>query len=320
MVVTQIVNIVLPVFGLIAIGCGVAWSRLLDRTVGEALADFVFVIAIPMLIFRTIATADFSGAEPWRIWLPYFVALAVMWAIGDLIIRKFFGRDARAGLVGGVSASYSNTVLVGIPLIIAAYGNDGAVAIALIVAVHMPSLMVASAILIVRAERRDGVSEPGGGARVIVRTVVVNLVTNPIIIGLVLGLLWRLIDLPYEGLPATLINRLADVAATLALFAMGMSLRKYGMRRNIPAGIALSVVKLILMPGLVLLFARYVVPMPPVWVKVAVVAAACPTGVNAYLLASRFRTGEALASNTISISTAFAVATVTLWMTVLEWL
>ncbi|MEQ8701862.1 MAG: AEC family transporter [Bauldia litoralis] len=320
MVVAQIVNIVLPVFGLIAIGYGVAWSRLLDRTVGEALADFVFVIAIPMLIFRTIATADFSGAEPWRIWLPYFAALAVMWAIGDLLIRKLFGRDARAGLVGGVSASYSNTVLVGIPLIIAAYGNDGAVAIALIVAVHMPSLMVASAILIVRAERRDGVSEPGGGARVIVRTVVVNLVTNPIIIGLVLGLLWRLIDLPYEGLPATLINRLADVAATLALFAMGMSLRKYGMRRNIPAGIALSVVKLILMPGLVLLFARYVVPMPPVWVKVAVVAAACPTGVNAYLLASRFRTGEALASNTISISTAFAVAIVTLWMTVLEWL
>lgn len=320
MVVAQIVNIVLPVFGLIAIGYGVAWSRLLDRTVGEALADFVFVIAIPMLIFRTIATADFSGAEPWRIWLPYFAALAVMWAIGDLLIRKLFGRDARAGLVGGVSASYSNTVLVGIPLIIAAYGNDGAVAIALIVAVHMPSLMVASAILIVRAERRDGVSEPGGGARVVVRTVVVNLVTNPIIIGLVLGLLWRLIDLPYEGLPATLINRLADVAATLALFAMGMSLRKYGMRRNIPAGIALSVVKLILMPGLVLLFARYVVPMPPVWVKVAVVAAACPTGVNAYLLASRFRTGEALASNTISISTAFAVATVTLWMTVLEWL
>lgn len=320
MVVAQIVNIVLPVFGLIAIGYGVAWCRLLDRTVGEALADFVFVIAIPMLIFRTIATADFSGAEPWRIWLPYFAALAVMWAIGDLLIRKLFGRDARAGLVGGVSASYSNTVLVGIPLIIAAYGNDGAVAIALIVAVHMPSLMVASAILIVRAERRDGVSEPGGGARVVVRTVVVNLVTNPIIIGLVLGLLWRLIDLPYEGLPATLINRLADVAATLALFAMGMSLRKYGMRRNIPAGIALSVVKLILMPGLVLLFARYVVPMPPVWVKVAVVAAACPTGVNAYLLASRFRTGEALASNTISISTAFAVATVTLWMTVLEWL
>lgn len=320
MVVAQIVNIVLPVFGLIAIGYGVAWSRLLDRTVGEALADFVFVIAIPMLIFRTIATADFSGAEPWRIWLPYFAALAVMWAIGDLLIRKLFGRDARAGLVGGVSASYSNTVLVGIPLIIAAYGNDGAVAIALIVAVHMPSLMVASAILIVRAERRDGVSEPGGGARVVVRTVVVNLVTNPIIIGLVLGLLWRLIDLPYEGLPATLINRLADVAATLALFAMGMSLRKYGMRRNIPAGIALSVVKLILMPGLVLLFARYVVPMPPVWVKVAVVAAACPTGVNVYLLASRFRTGEALASNTISISTAFAVATVTLWMTVLEWL
>ena len=319
MLISQIVNIVLPVFGLIAIGYGVAWLRLLDRAAGESLADFVFVIAIPMLIFRTIATSDFSGAEPWRIWLPYFAVLGVMWVIGDLLIRRLFGRDARAGLVAGVSASYSNTVLVGIPLVIAAYGNEGAVAIALIVAIHMPVMMTASAILIGRAERRDGVADTEGGAATIARNVFVNLMTNPIIIGLLLGVVWRLLDLPYAGLPATLINRLADVAATLALFAMGMSLRKYGIRRNIPAGIALSVVKLVLMPGVMLVFTRYVVPMPPVWTKVAVIAAACPTGVNAYLLAARFRTGEALASNTISISTGFAVATVTLWMSVLEW-
>lgn len=317
---TQIVDIVLPVFGLIAIGYAVAWSSLLDRSVGNALVDFVFIIAIPLLIFRTIATADFAGAEPWRLWLPYFAVFAVIWFLGDVLIRRLFGRDARAGLVSGVSGSYGNTVLVGIPLVIAAYGHDGAVAMALIVAVHMPVMMVASAILIAHAERRDGVGDGNTGLVAMLRSVASNLLTNPIIIGLLAGFVWLFLDLPLAGLPATLVNRLADVAATLALFAMGMSLRKYGIRRNVPAGIVLSILKLFVMPGLVLLLARYVVPMPPVWVKVAVIAAACPTGVNAYLLAARFRTGEALASNAITLSTGLAVVTASFWLAVVEWI
>ena len=76
--------------------------------------------------------------------------------------------------------------------------------------------------------------------------------------------------------------------------------------------------KLFVMPGLVLLLARYVVPMPPVWAKVAVISACCPTGVNAYLVAARFRTGEALASNAITLSTGLAVVTSAFWLWVLD--
>ena len=47
------------------------------------------------------------------------------------------------------------------------------------------------------------------------------------------------------------------------------------------------------------------------------IAAASPTGVNAYIVAARFRTGEALASNAITISTAGAVLSMMLWLTVL---
>lgn len=317
---TQIIDIVLPVFGLIAIGYLVAWSGLLGRAAGEGLVDFVFVIAIPLLVFRAIATADFGGVSPWRIWLPFFAAFALNWVIGDMLIRRVFGRDARAGLVAGVSAAYGNTVLVGIPLVIAAYGDQGAAAITLIIAVHLPVMMTAGAVLIGWAERHDGVSEEAVTAAVAARNVAVNLLKNPIIIGLLLGVVWRVFGLPLGGVPKALVDRLADVAATLALFAMGMGLRKYGIRRNVPAGLALSALKLVLMPAVVLLLVRYVVPMPPVWAKVVVVAAACPTGVNAYLLAARFRTGEALASNAITISTGLAVVTATLWLSLVHWL
>jgi len=58
---------------------------------------------------------------------------------------------------------------------------------------------------------------------------------------------------------------------------------------------------------------------PPGPAKVAVIASACPTGVTAFLVAGRFRTGEALASNAITLSTIAGVVTVAFWLHVLEW-
>ena len=314
------VAVVLPVFGLIAIGYAVAGLRLLREASGEALADFVFAVAIPLLIFRTLALADFSGASPWLMWIPFFAVFAMNWMLGDVLIRRLFRRDARAGLVGGISSAYGNTVLLGIPLTLAAYGGDGAVPMALIVAVHLPVMMVVSSVLIERALRRDGVSEGHLDAKTRARNVLVTLVRSPIIIGMLAGAAWRAFGLPFTGLPAVLAGRLADIASTLALFAMGMGLWRYGVRGNIRAGLLLSALKLLVQPALVLLLVRTIAPMPASWARVAVLAAACPTGVNAYLVAARFKTGEALASNAITLSTALAVVTISFWIQVVGWL
>src|SRR5436190_18330361 len=115
----EILAIVLPVFGLIGIGALFAWSKLLSHTSGDALSEFVFVVAIPLLIFRIVATADFSGLSAWRLWLAFFASFAVAWAAGTFLIHRLFSRDARAGLVAGLAAGYGNTTLIGIPLALA---------------------------------------------------------------------------------------------------------------------------------------------------------------------------------------------------------
>ena len=312
----QTVAIVLPVFGLIGIGYLVGWLRVLPEVTGDALADFVFTVAVPVLIFRTIATADFSAAEPWRLWLPFYTAFALAWIAGTLLIRHVFHRDHRAGVVAGLASSYGNTVLIGLPLTIAAFGPAGAVPLALIIAVHMPLMMAASAVMIERAERLDGVTDAHVNGWDAARNVAKHLVTNPIIIGIAIGVVWLFARLPLAGLGLDLVNRVADVASPVSLLAMGISLNRYGIARNIPAGLALAALKLIAMPALVLLFTR-LIAMPPLWANAAVLAAALPTGVNSYVVASRFRTGEALASNAIAISTGLAVFTTAAWLQVL---
>ncbi len=316
---SQIVNIVLPVFGLIGVGYVVAWTSLLPEGSDRALADFVFVIAIPLLIFRTVARADFSGGSPWLLLVAYYAAFAVAWTAGTFVVRRLFGRDARVGVVGGVSAAYGNSVLLGIPLVLAAFGDRGMAALSLLIAINLPLMMGGSAVLIQRALVVDGLSE-GGDPWASLRTAAVTLARNPIIIGIVVGIMWRLLGWPIGGPAGAVMNRLADVAGTLALFSVGMNLRQYGVSGNVWPALAITVVKLVLMPAVVFALVTTVVHLSPVWARTVVVAAACPTGVNAWLVAARFRTGQALASNAMTISTAAAVVTVAFWLHIVTFL
>ncbi|MEJ0098054.1 MAG: hypothetical protein WDM84_09230 [Bauldia sp.] len=109
-------------------------------------------------------------------------------------MRRIFGRDARAGLVAGISAAYSNALLVGIPLIVTAYGRQGAAAVSLLIAIHLPILMTVSAILIERALVADGLAADAD-TRTIVRGIARSIARNPIVLGLFTGILWRLTGL-----------------------------------------------------------------------------------------------------------------------------
>ncbi len=315
----QIVTIVLPVFGLIGIGYAVAWARLLPEGSDRALADFCFIIALPLLIFRVLATADFSGGSPVNVWLAYYVGFAVVWTIGTLTVRRLLGRDARTGVVAGVSSAFPNMLLLAIPLVIVAYGDKGAAALAVLITINLPVMMTVSTILNERALVVDGVSAHAN-LRAALWAATIALATNPIIIGIAAGIVWRLTGLPLGGPVGTVISRLSGIAGTLALFTVGMTLRRYGLSGNVRPALIIAGLKLIVMPAIVFALLATVIPLPPVWAKALVIGAACPTGVNAWLVAARFRTGEAMASNAITLSTAAAVVTVAAWLHVVEWL
>jgi len=309
--------IVLSIFGLIGIGYLAARTRLLAEETGDALADFVFTIAIPVLLFRTLARADFHGLDPWRLWIAYFSGVLVTWTVAHILVRRYFGRDARSGVVAGVSAGFANTVLIGIPLVRATYGEPGTVAVLVLVSVHLPVMMAASLSLNAWARARDGLSTEAVSRAAMVRDFFLELVRHPIIVGILAGGLWHLLGLPIPGLMGRLVDSLADVAGPVALFACGMGLARYGIARNIPAASVLAAMKLLAMPAVVLLVSL-LIGLSPLSTAAMVLVAASPTGVNAFLIANRFGTGEALASNATLISTAAGVATVSFWLFVVR--
>lgn len=302
------------VFGLVALGYVSGWTGLLKTAIGDALTAFAVAIAVPVLLFRTLVQADFEGATPLSLWASYFFAVAVAWAVGQLVTSRVFGRDSRASVVGGVSSAFSNLVLLGLPLVQGVFGRPGLEILSLIVAVHLPIMMATSIALFEWANR--GSSESTGILAAIL-DFLKKLVSNPLIVGILAALVWRLTGFEMPSLGMRFVDALANSAGPLALFAMGLSLRRMGISGNVKAGLALSAVKLFLMPA-VALGAVFVVGLPPLAAMVVVTAASLPAGVNPYLIATRFGTGQALASNVMTISTLIAAASSFLWLAVAQ--
>jgi predicted permease len=312
-----LLGVILPVFGLIGIGYFVVAVGLVGDRIGDALAEFVFTVSLPLLLFRTLGTAGWPDVSPWPFWLTYFTGVAIVWFLATVIVRKIFGRDARSGVVAGISAGYSNLVLLGIPVINQAFGQDGLVIILMLVSIHLAVMMTASAIHTEVAAQRDGLNDAALDLLTVARRVIVSLLKNPIIIGTLSGVAYNATGLPLDGIPRVLIDRVADIAIPCALLALGMALKRYGVRGSIMPAAAITILKVVVLPVIIFLLARYVAHMPPLYVAVATIGATCPTGVNAYLIASRIGTGHALSATVITLSTAASLVMMGFWLTVL---
>lgn len=301
----HILSIIFPVFGLIGIGLFARYVRLIGDHTGDGLADYVFAIAIPCLIFKTLAEASIPLSQPWGYWFAYFGAVAVTWTVSQMIAQRAFKLEHGESVVAGFSGAQANTVLVGVPLILEAYGPDGAVPLFLLIAVHLP-IMYGTATLLIEGRKTSPL--------LILRQVL----TNPILIAILVSSAVQFSGAPIPQVMSQLIDAIAMSATPCALIAMGIALNRYGVGKLINLTMILSATKLFLHPALVFVFAHYVFSMPPVWAGVAVLFAASPSGINAYLFAERYKTGVPIASGAIAVSTALSVLSTAFWLFILN--
>src|SRR5262245_21489053 len=94
----QVFLIVAPVFALIAIGYVASLSGLLSQIAHNGIAEFAFSIALPALLFRTIAIAEVPALEPLYLWGAYFGSIAVTWVLATLLSAIVLRRPQSDGV------------------------------------------------------------------------------------------------------------------------------------------------------------------------------------------------------------------------------
>ena len=294
-----------------AFGYGATFTRVFDRAAANALAAFVFYFAIPVMLFRSMATTTLPDEIAWGYLLSYFLGFALVFAIGMTVARAAFGGSLARQVIIGFSAAFGNTVLLGIPLVLTSFGEQAGLPLFLMMAFHGTVLFTTLTVIL----------EIGRGGRDELRAVpmkaVMGLVSNPILWGMAGGIAFNLLALELPGPIDRWATLIAGAAVPCALFSVGASLRVYRIAGALPPAMMIVALKLVVLPLVVWLLAVAVFDVPPLWAKVVILLAALPVGVNAYLFGTRYDAGQAESAAAILLSSVLSVVTLPL---VLYWL
>ena len=296
-----ILTTVLPVFGMIVLGYILTKANIFDAAAGKGITLFVFNVAIPALLFKTVATIGAQEAAPWGLWIAFFGGLAITWIVTALVSRGVEVLSPSGGAAASMAAGFGNLALLGTPLALSHFGNSVAIPLGMILSVHAPILWFA-ATLHRELARHSGAFSLTRTAR----ELFLNLATNGIVLGLLAGALWRTTGLSLHPIAEKMLSMLADASVPTALFALGVSLAGYSLRGAWGGMFSLIGLKMVLMPVAVFLLVRYAVSIPPLWAKLAVLFAAMPTGANAFLFAHRNEEAVPAVSGAIALGTGLA--------------
>jgi malate permease and related proteins len=289
-------SVVIPIFGLILVGWLLKAAGLFPRWLIKIVNDYVYYIGITVITFLSLHDTSFDLLFDPQIYLITIVPIAVIVLIAFAAARLM--RLERAALpVFIVCAFFGNTGYIGFPLNIAAQGRESLALTAFISTIYTVIVFTFGAYLCQRYSGKEKKS--------------LQLHKIPIFWAAAAGLILSFIALPeIARAPLTLIE---DSTSPLALLATGAMISAAGIRINLKAIGAVSAIKLLLMPALVIVTAAVAGISGTVY-KTSLLEAATPVGVTNTVLAKEFGLDEKLASSAVVISTALFFVTITLFL------
>ncbi|MBK8456214.1 MAG: AEC family transporter [Phyllobacteriaceae bacterium] len=303
---------VLPVFLLLAGGYGAVRAGYLPAGIADALNAYAVKLAVPALLFKAIAGLDFGEAFHPGMLAAFYAGALASFAAGLFGAHRLFGRRPGEAVAVGFSAMFSNTVLLGLPILERAFGHDALPPGYAIVALHAPLLYIVG-IVAMEAMRRDG-STPGDAARAAAKAIL----GNALMFGILAGAAVNLSGMPLPEPVAAAVSMLAASAIPAALVGIGASLTRYRISDELPETLMVSALTLLLHPAIAFALAYWVFALPPAYVRAAVVIAAMPPGMNIYVFALMYDRAVSLSASAILVATALSVITVTAWLALLN--
>lgn len=289
-----------------------------DGDPARVLGNVAFYIFVPALLFRTTVRLDLDHM-PWRTLLAFFVpVLVVMFGVYFWHRRAAPGMGAAAPSARAISASFGNSVQLGIPFSAALFGEAGLAIHVTLVSLHaLVLLSVLTALVeldLVRAHAAQAGAQPPWTT---LRTTIRNTIVHPVVLPVLAGLVWNAGGLGLHGVVDESLATLSAAVVPVCLVLIGATLAAYGLQGNLRSAVAISAVKLLLLPAMVLLMARWVFGLGGLPLAVVVMMASLPVGSNALIFAQRYQTLQAEATAAIVVSTAAFAATASLWLAVL---
>lgn len=302
------VNVTLPIFLIILLGYILRRINFLNEEFVRVINRYVFVIALPVMLFQDIAGSDVREDMNIKFFLfCLFVTIlmfGLVWLIARLVLRdkSMVGAFAQAGARGSAA-------ILGVAFVENICGDIGMTPQMIVAAV--PFFNILSVVILV-FHANDETKDYGK-----IKSACINIAKNPIIIGILLGLLASLVHLKLPVIPDRTLHYIAQTATPMALLAVGAGFdTKQAIARLKPA-VGATLIKLIGLPAVFLPIA-YAMGFESSEMVAILIMLASPTTVSCYIMAKNMKNDDILTSNVIVLTTLLSSVTLTAWIFILK--
>ena len=319
----------LPVFLVMLCGFFLMKIGLFNESFTKTADAYVFKCALPIAMVLDLADADMSENFSWKFMGFCFFGTMIMFLLSWLIAALAFRK--RKEMIGAfaMSAARGSAAVLGVAFAENIFGNAGMTALMIMAAV--PLFNIFSVIFLTVGKDRDSKEMNGESlsgekncrkkrnykSSGMLRDILWGIVTNPLIIAVVIGLLLAASGLKLPKIPYKCLKSIGSTATPLALLSIGAGFDIKKLSGKLGPAFFASFIKLMLMPAIFLGAAVYMGFTGPSAVAILTMAGS-PTTVACYIMAKNMDGDYVLTSGTVMLATLLSSVSLTFWLWLLR--
>ena len=297
-----------PIFLMMVFGLFLRKVGILDEDFANRMNKFVFKIPLPFLLFSDLASVDFS-----RVWNIKFIVFCFVVTLISITISTLVSCLWRDKSIRGefIQASYrSSAALLGIAFIQNIYGTAGMAPLMIIGSVPLYNVMAVVVLSFFQPERK-------ALDREVWKKTLKGIMTNPIIIGIVAGLIWSALRIPMPLILNKAVSSIGAVATPMGLMAMGAAFDFKKAMGKVKPAVTAAFIKLIGFVAIFLPLAAYLGFRREELIAILVMLGSATT-VSSFVMAKNMGHEGVLSSSVVMLTTLFSAFTLTGWLYLLK--
>jgi predicted permease len=290
--------IILPLIIICFLGYLTVRVKLFNKAQMDSLSAVSFNLLVPLFLFNSTYKTNLEIALSPQWFLSFYIPVIASFIVIFMINKYRLKHKNDYSALTALSATYSNNVLVAIPIVASILSETAAGSGFVLIAFHSAVLFTLTEILV-----------NNSGFKTLIRAG-----KNPIVLSILGGFSLNLLGV---SIPDLLLNPLTTLSASaipLALFGLGASMYYLPFKGNRTVALINSVYKLMLLPAFVYLTGTYVFELTSEQIFIAVMLSASPVGVGAYIMAKKHNIAADISASAVVLSTLLCIFSYLFWI------
>ena len=300
-------NATLPIFLMILLGKVLIKLKIIDLPFTKVVDRFVFVVALPVLLFKDLTandlSKDFNGGYVLFCFVVTLVSISAIWFFTSIFMKN---KEEQGAFI---QASYrSSAAILGLAFINNMYDSTGLAPLMILGAVPLFNIF---AVVILTLKGDNNGQKPD------VKTTVINILKNPILLGILISLPFAFFHVQFPAFVDKALTSIGNTATPLALISIGATFEGRKAIQKLKPTLIASGIKLLLLPALFLPLALYFGYRNQELMAILIMLGS-PTTVSCYIMAKNTKNDALLTSSVIVLTTLLSSVTLTGWIFLLR--